>query len=62
LIKHSLNDREIQRVQALISELTDIRDDVTFEDVQAVFLDWVEWLSSIINNNRDGYIKSINWI
>jgi hypothetical protein len=39
LMKHSLKDREIERVQALISALTDIWDDFIFEDIQAVFLD-----------------------
>jgi hypothetical protein len=38
LIKHSLKDREIQVVQTVISALTDIWNDLTFEDVQAVFL------------------------
>jgi hypothetical protein len=56
-IKHSLNDREIQEVQALISALTNIGDDFTFEDVKAVFLNWMERLFWVINNNGDYYIK-----
>jgi hypothetical protein len=39
LMMHSLKYREIQGVQALINALTNIRDDLTFEDVQAIFLD-----------------------
>jgi histone-lysine N-methyltransferase SETMAR len=57
LMKHSLKDREIQAVQALISALTNIWDDLTFEDVQAVFLDWMERLSWVNSNNGDYYIK-----
>jgi hypothetical protein len=57
LMKHNLKDREIQEIQALISALTSIRDDLTFEDVQVVFLDWMERLSWVISNNGDYYIK-----
>jgi histone-lysine N-methyltransferase SETMAR len=57
LMKHSLKDRKIQGVQGLISERTDIWDDLTFEDVQTVFLDWMERLSWAINNNGEYYIK-----
>jgi transposase len=57
MMKHRLKDRDIQGVQALIGTLTDILDDLTFEDVQAVFLDWMERLSYLINNNGEYYIK-----
>jgi hypothetical protein len=57
LMKHSLKDREMQGVQALIRGLTDIWDHLTFEDVQIVFLDWMGRFSYVINNNRDYYIK-----
>jgi hypothetical protein len=40
-------------VQALIIALIDIWDDLTFEDVQAVFLDWMEKLCAVINNNGE---------
>jgi hypothetical protein len=56
-MRHSLKHREIQEIEALITALTDIRDDLTFEDVQGVFLDWMERLSCVINNNGDYYIK-----
>jgi hypothetical protein len=62
LVKHSLKDREIQGLQALISALRDNWDDLIFEDVQAVFLDWMERLSWVINNNGDCYFKRINGI
>jgi hypothetical protein len=52
-MKHSLKDRKIQGVQALLSALTDVWDDLTFEDVPAVFLDWMERLSRAINNNGE---------
>jgi hypothetical protein len=51
VVKNSLKDREIQGVKTLISVLTDIWNDPIFEDVQAFFLDWMERLSWIINNN-----------
>jgi hypothetical protein len=57
MMKHCLKDREIHGVQALISALTDISNDLTFEDVQAVFLDWMERLSWVIHNNGGYYIK-----
>jgi hypothetical protein len=41
-MKHSLKDREIQGFYALISGLENISDDLTFEDVQVVFLDWMD--------------------
>jgi hypothetical protein len=58
----SLKNREIQVVQALISAPTDIWDDLTFEHVQAVFLDWMERLFLVINNNGEYYIQRTNWI
>jgi hypothetical protein len=57
LMKHSLKDREIQGVRALISALGNSRDDLTFEDVQTIFLDWMKRISWVINNNGDYYIK-----
>jgi hypothetical protein len=57
MMKHRLKDREIHGIQALISALTDIWNDLTFEDVQVVFLDWIERLSWVINNNGEYYIK-----
>jgi histone-lysine N-methyltransferase SETMAR len=57
MMKHCLKDREIHGVQALISALTDILSDLTFEDVQAFFLDWMERSSWVIDNNGEYYIK-----
>jgi hypothetical protein len=57
LMKYSLKDREIQEIQTLISALTDIWDDLTFEKVQAAFLDWMERLSWVIDNNGEYSIK-----
>jgi hypothetical protein len=62
LMKHSLKAREIRAIQDLISPLANLWDDLTFEDVQAVFLDWMEqpfWVSS---NNGGYYIKRSNSI
>jgi hypothetical protein len=56
-MKHNLKDRGIQAIHALISALTNIRDGFIFEDVQGAFLDWMERLSWVINNNGDDYIK-----
>jgi hypothetical protein len=44
-------------VQALISALKDKWDHFAFEDIQAVFLDWMERLSGVINSNGEYYIK-----
>jgi hypothetical protein len=44
-LKHSLKDRDIQGVQALISAVTNIRDDLALEDIQTLFLDWMERVS-----------------
>jgi hypothetical protein len=57
MMKHCLKDREIHGVQALISVLADIWNDPTFENFQAIFLDWMERLSWVINNNGEYYIK-----
>jgi hypothetical protein len=46
----------------LIKALTKIWDHLTFEDVHAVFSDWMKRLSWVINNNEEYYIKSTNWI
>jgi hypothetical protein len=57
MMKHRVKDREIHGIQALISALTDIWNDITFEYIQAVFLDWMGQLSEVINNNGEYYLK-----
>jgi histone-lysine N-methyltransferase SETMAR len=62
LMKHNLKDREIRAVQTLITALSKIWNDLHFEDVQAVFLDWMERLSWVIDNNGQYYIQYNNII
>jgi hypothetical protein len=38
--------------EVLMSALTEIWKDLTFEDVQAILLDWMEQFSWVVNNNE----------
>jgi hypothetical protein len=49
-LKEKLKDRQLRRVQSLHQAITDLWDELTFEDVQAVFLEWMNRLSWIIGN------------
>jgi hypothetical protein len=48
-----LTDHQSRGVQSLHQVITDLWDELTFEDVQAVFLEWINRLSSVIENKAE---------
>jgi hypothetical protein len=55
--KKKLKDRQLRRVQSLHQAIADLWDELTFEDAQAIFLEWVNRLSWIIENKGGYFIK-----
>jgi hypothetical protein len=56
-LKEKLKDRQLRGVQSLRQAITDLWDEPTFEDIQAVFLEWMNRLSRIIENKGEYFIK-----
>jgi hypothetical protein len=56
-LKEKLNDRQFRGVQFLHQAITDLWDELTFESVQAVFLEWMNRLSCVIENKGEYFIK-----
>jgi hypothetical protein len=49
--KHAIEDEVFDDVNQLMQCLHSIFDQVTFEDLQRVFLDWMERLSCVVEHN-----------
>jgi hypothetical protein len=56
-LNEKLKDRRLRGVQSLHQVITDLSDELTFEDVQAVFLEWMNHLSWVIENKGEYFIK-----
>jgi hypothetical protein len=52
-LKEKPQDRQWCGVQSLRQAITDPRDEITFEYVQAVFLEWMNCLSWVIENKGE---------
>jgi hypothetical protein len=57
LLKENLKDRQLRGVHSLDQAIPDLCDELTFEDVQAVFLEWMNRLLWDIENKREYFIK-----
>jgi hypothetical protein len=55
MAKGNRKDREFHAVQDLHRHLTEIWNDLTFEDVQSVFLEWKIRLNEVIENGGEYY-------
>jgi hypothetical protein len=55
-----MRDREFQSQQVILNAIAKIWDDLTFEDVQRVFQEWMEGLTWVIGNNGEYYPNSIH--
>jgi hypothetical protein len=56
-LKEKLKERQLRGVQSLHQAIPDLWDELTFEDVQAVFLEWMNRLSWDIERKREYFIK-----
>jgi hypothetical protein len=55
MAKGTMRDREFQTVQDILGRLTEIWNDLIFEDVQSVFLEWQIGLNWVIENGGEYY-------
>jgi hypothetical protein len=55
--KTALQNRRFTDADAMIRELTDLFDNVTFDERQSVFQNWIERLKSVIRHNGECFIK-----
>jgi histone-lysine N-methyltransferase SETMAR len=56
-LKEKLKDRQLRGVQSLHQAIPDLWDELTFEDAQAVFLEWMNCLSWVIENKGEYFIR-----
>jgi hypothetical protein len=52
-----VKDRAFQRVEEILEAVTLLWNEVTFEQLQSVFLNWTERLEWVISNGGDYYIN-----
>jgi hypothetical protein len=55
--KGQLKDRQSRGVQSLYQVITNLWDELNFEDVQAVFLEWMNRLSWVTENKGEYSIQ-----
>jgi hypothetical protein len=53
ILKHNMTDREFRNQQETLNAIAKIWDDLTFEDVQRVFQEWMERLTWVIGHNGE---------
>jgi hypothetical protein len=56
-LKEKLKDCQLREVQTLHQAITDLLDELTFGNVQAVFLEWMNRLSWVIENKGKCFIE-----
>jgi hypothetical protein len=56
-LKEKFKHCQLCGVHSLHQAITDLWDELTFEDVQAVFLEWMNRLSSVIGNKGEYFMK-----
>lgn len=56
-IKQLLEEKKLESPEELISEIQSLFNEVTFEELQSVFQEWIERLNWVISNNGEYYIK-----
>jgi histone-lysine N-methyltransferase SETMAR len=52
-LKHKMRDQEFRGQQGILNAIVTIWNDLTFEDVQRVFHEWMERLAWVIGNNGE---------
>jgi hypothetical protein len=57
MAKEKINDRELHSAQEIFSHLSDPWNDLTFEDIQRVFLEWMDRLIWVIVNDGEHFPK-----
>jgi hypothetical protein len=57
MLKQKVKDRAFQRVEEILEAVTLLLNEVTFEQLQSVFLNWMERLECVISNGGNYYIN-----
>jgi hypothetical protein len=57
MLKGNMKDRAFQTIEEILEAVTLIWNGVTFEQLQTVFLNWMEHLEWVISNGGDYYIN-----
>jgi transposase len=57
MVKQKIKDREFCSAQEILRSLSDAWSDVTFEDIQRVFLEWMDRLTWVIENDGEYFPK-----
>jgi hypothetical protein len=57
LLKHWMTDRQLQSPEEILDEVTKRWDEITFEELQNIFLGWMERLQWVIQNGGEYFIN-----
>jgi hypothetical protein len=59
MVKQKIKDREFCSTQEIVRSLSDAWSDLTFEDIQRVFFEWMDRLTCVIENNGGYFPKRV---
>jgi aryl-alcohol dehydrogenase-like predicted oxidoreductase len=57
MVKQNIKDREFCSAQEILRSLSDSLTNLTFEDIQRVFLEWVDRLTWVIENDGEYFAQ-----
>jgi histone-lysine N-methyltransferase SETMAR len=57
MVKQKIKDREFCSAQEIVRNLSDDWSDLTLEDIQRVFLEWMDRLTLVIENDAEYFPK-----
>jgi hypothetical protein len=57
MVQQKIKDHEFCSAQDILRSLSHARSDLTFEDIQRVFLEWMDCLTWVIENNGEYFPK-----
>jgi hypothetical protein len=57
MVKEKIKDREFCSAQAIVRSVSDAWSDLTLEDIQRVFLEWMDRLTWVIENDGEYFPK-----
>jgi histone-lysine N-methyltransferase SETMAR len=57
MVKENIKDREICSAQEIVSRLSNAWSNLTLKDIQRVFLEWMDRLTCVIENDGEYFPK-----
>jgi hypothetical protein len=61
MLKHWMTDRQLQSPKEMLDPVTERCEEITFEELQRVFLTWIERLESAVHNGGEYFIDRYNF-